>query len=65
VIFPASHYVATRPALPGGDPRLTVELGPDEVAQVRGGRRRRTRLLVVALLVVTAAALAYVFWPGG
>ena len=56
---------ATRPARPGGDPRLTVELGPDEVAQVRSGRRRRTRLLVVALLVVTVGALAYVFWPGG
>ena len=56
---------ATRPTRPIGDPRLTVELDPDEVAQVRGGRRRRTRLLVVALLVVTASALAYVFWPGG
>ncbi len=56
---------AARPGRPGGDPRLTVELGPEEVAQVRGGRRRRTRLLVVALLVVTAGALAYVFWPGG
>lgn len=53
-----------RTARPGEELRLTVELGPEEVAQVRRRQRLRTRLLVVALLVVTVGALAYVFWPG-
>ncbi|MBK9519220.1 MAG: zinc-ribbon domain-containing protein [Anaeromyxobacter sp.] len=42
---------------------LTAELGPEELAAVRGRQGSRSKLVVAALLLVTAAAAAYVFVP--